>query len=279
MHRITRPLGSDDESNGILVSEDGTQAVVSHLNSLAIYSLPGFELHKRCNWTGMLQYPRKLCVVPGTDRFVVADCDGRRIIVAELPDGYLERTIGHREIQSRISGIAATGELVAVGKSGLGPGPVDVNNRILLFNFASGALVRSFAGYGEAPGLVRNCEAMRFSRDGALVYVTEGDSGDSRLSVFTTAGEFVKCIGEGQLTSVTDFELLEDGGIALLMCPGDNDRQCVTVVGEDGAVRQQFGHKHGAAKRGLFADPSSLAVHGHKMYVLDQEKGRVHVFE
>ena len=88
--------------------------------------------------------------------------------------------------------VAVRDDVIAVGcVCGTGP-------RVVLFSYASGGVTSRFGEVGTAPGeLSEACTGVRFTADGAHVIVAEYQA--ARLSLFTTAGVFEKCIGVGAL--------------------------------------------------------------------------------
>lgn len=72
---------------------------------------------------------------------------------------------------------------------------------------SEGAFLRVIGSYGSRPGELDNPISVAVYRN--LVYVT--DSGNGRISVFTTAGEFVTTFGKGFLTKPECVAVDEDG--------------------------------------------------------------------
>jgi DNA-binding beta-propeller fold protein YncE len=147
------------------------------------------------------------------------------------------------------------------------------DNRVKLYDYNTAALVRSFAGYGEELGCLKNAAGVRFSLDGSEIVVAEGDR--RRLMVFNTStGEFVKAIGEGEFGSAADVDFGAGNKVIGLNCYG----HCLLVFdGHSNTLLSSFGKQ--GHDSGEFQYPTSIAVWNHLLYVLDNNSSRVQVFE
>ena len=247
--------------------------VASHINdTLSVYSLPG-GAHVRTfgrggAGEGQFNRPAKLCFsVAGN--ILVAECDNKRVQEVTLTGDHV-RFIGVGVIEDKIWGIAANAELIVVGKYNC-----TSNNRIMMFDAVTGAFVRAFGDYGDAPGQVmRDCYGIRFTADSRHIVVAESVGSRGRLSVFMLAGAFVRCIGEGKLKAALDVEFADNGDF--IVCDFRNNRICVYSADGSTLLRQWEGN--GDAD-GELQDPTALAMCGGQLYVLDQNSERVQVFE
>lgn len=177
------------------------------------------------------------------------------------PAGAHVRTIGTGAIPDGIIGIAAKADVVIVGTT----------CRLLMFDFTSGGLIRSFGEEGAAEGNLRNVLGLRFTPDGGHILVAEFDN--DRLSLFTLGGAFVRWIGVNSLTSPVDVDFAPSGDILV----ADRFAHRVSVFTPDGStLLRSFGSEGG--EPGQFQLPCTLAVHGQTLYVLDYTGGRVQVF-
>ena len=120
------------------------------------------------------------------------------------------------------------------------------------------------------------CWGIRFTPDRRDIIVAESDGYGTkgRLSVFTLAGEFVRCIGEGELNSAHDVEVADNGDI--IVC--DTSGNVIRVYSADGGSSlHQWGGGGEADEE--FESWTALAMCGGQLYVLDGDSKRVQVFE
>ena len=265
---------SADCGRGLAIAPDSAHMVASHDNhKLSVYSLPDGK-HVRTFGSygaGKRQFnlPVKLCF-SAAGNILVAECDNKRVQEVTLAGDHV-RFVGVGVIDDKIWGIAANAELIVVGKYGC-----TSNNRIMLFDGMSGVLMRAFGDYGDASRQILGyCTGVRFTPDSRRIIVAEtGGHGKGRLSMFTLAGEFVRCIGEGELKAANDVEFSDNGDI--VVCDSRSHR--FSVYSADGStLLRQWGGKDDAD--GQFNVPSALAMCGGHLYVLDNISKRVQVFE
>ena len=262
--------------HGVAISPDGAHMVASHDDcTLSVYSVPVGE-HIRTFGSkgtnkGQFKYPAKLCFSV-TGNVLVAEFANKRVQEVTLTGAHV-RFVGVGVIDEDIWGIAANAELIVVGKWG-----GTSNNRVMMFDAASGALTRAYGDCGDAPGqLMKYCSGIRFAPDSRHIVVAEGNgNGIGRLSVFTLAGEFVRCIGEGELKIPADVEFADNGDV--IVCDGSNPNHRICMYSADSnAMLREWGGRGGAD--GMFMRPTALAMCGSQLYVLDEATKRVQVFE
>ena len=266
---------SADFNSGLAISPDGAHMISSHNDdTLSVYMLPGGE-HIRTFGSedaGEVQFhrPTKLCF-SAAGNILVADSSNECVQEVTLTGDHV-RFIGDGVIDDEIWGIAANAALIVVGKA-----YCTSDNRIMMFHAVTGAFVRAFGEYGWAQDqLMEFCMGIRFTPDGSHIVVAEGDvDGDrSRLSVFTLAGTFVRCIGEGELKDARDVEFTDNGDV--IVC--DHNAHHICVFSADGStLLRQWGDKGDVD--GKFMGPTALAMCGGQLYVLDEVSNRVQVFE
>lgn len=171
------------------------------------------------------------------------------------------RTIGVSAVGGEITGIAATADLIAVSS----------DCAVATYSTTSGGLIRSFGAEGPAEGQLEGCNGLRFTSAGTRLLIAE--QYNNRLSLFTTSGEFVRCIGVGVLNCPVDVAFPANGD--LLVSDYGNCRIC--VFSPDGyTLLRAFGSPGDAP--GEFSGPAALALHGDKLFVLDEDSDRVQVF-
>ena len=267
---------------GLATSHDNVSMVASHHDdTLSVYSLPGGEHIRtfggRGAGEGQFDVPAKLCFSTAGN-ILVAEHHNKRVQEVTLTGDHV-RFIGVGVIDDTVWSIAANAELVAVGKWGC-----TSNNRIMMFDAVTGAFMRAFGDHGSLPGqLMKHCPGIRFTPDTRHIVVTEwklAGNGDDvagttgRLSVFTLAGEFVRCIGEGKLLSALDVEFTDNGDV--VTCDYFTGR--ISVFSADGStLLRQWGGE--ADADGEFMHPTALAMCAGQPYVLYERSKRVQVFE
>ena len=268
---------SADGNYGLAISPDSAHMVASHGDhTLSVYLLPGGERIRKLGsegaGEGQFKWPAKLCF-SASGNVVVADCGNKRVQEVTLTGDHV-RFIGAGVIKNEIWGIAANAEVIVVGKYAC-----TSNNRIMMFDAVAGALVRAFGDYGDAPGqLMEYCLGIRFTPDNGHIIVAESNPGvctGGQVSVFTHAGEFVRCIGGGQFKAALEVEITDNGDI--IVCDGwPYHRICVFSADGSTLLRQWGGY--GVAD-GMFINPTALAMCGGQLYVLDRGNKRVQVFQ
>lgn len=248
---------------------------VSHGNdTLSVYSLPGGE-HIRTfgsegSGKGQFDYPCKLCFTIAGN-ILVAEHYSKRMQEVTVTGEHV-RFMGVGVIDAGIWSMATNDELIAFGKWGNAS-----SKRIVMFDAVTGAFVRAFGDYDDAPSqLMVFCNGIRFTPDNRHIIVAESNgAGKGRLSVFTLGGEFVKCIGDGELKGAGDVDFADNGDI--IVCDGHSHRVCVYSADGSTLLRQWGGEDSDAD--GKFKWPDALAMYGGQLYVLDKDSRRVQVFE
>lgn len=133
-------------------------------------------------------------------------------------DGSHLRTVGEGTIDANVCCIA-----VRTDASVIAVGTASSLKQVLVFDFPSGALMQTFGGSGPAEGQLAGSVGMRFTPEGDHLLIAE--SLNNRLSLFTVTGEFVRCIGAGELKSPMDVEFANNADI--LVADKGNRRICV----------------------------------------------------
>lgn len=173
-------------------------------------------------------------------------------------EGVYVRSIGAGIIDAPVYGIAASPKLIAVSTS-------SESKQILLFDAATGGLVRSFGPKGCAEGQLSNSVAVRFTPDGDHIAVVENLT--SRLSLFTLTGEFVRCVGVGSLRCPYDVDFAPGGD--MIVANLGMDSVCALTVGGATLAR---------AIATACQYPTALLCAGDQLLVVDRDTPRVHVF-
>lgn len=138
-----------------------------------------------------------------------------------------------------------------------------------MFNTTSGDFIRAFGAMGASEGNLSGvCSGLRFLPDGGHILVSE--RGQSRLSLFTLNGEFVRCIPLRARGNPSDIELTCDGHILV----SDFGKPRIDVFSLDAILLRTFDRGTSLSR------PRALAIYGSQLFVLDGSKHitLVHVF-
>ena len=266
-----------DYNLGLAIAPDDAHMVVSHDNhTLSVYALPGGE-HTRTfgrsgTGPGEFRGPRKLCFTV-TGNVLVVERVNMRVQEVTLTGDHV-RFIGAGVIGDIVSAIAANATLIVVGKT-----ESVSDNRIMVFDAVTGAVVRTFGRYdaGLGNGLMKYCNGIRFSPDNRHVVIAENNGGYlSRLSIYTLEGQRVTYFGEsgGIVKNARDVEFADNGDVFVI----DIEKHSIVVFsGDDHSLLRQWGSK--GDLDGEFQYPTALAMRGGQLYVLDNASKRVQVFE
>jgi len=271
-----KDAGSVHNGLAVTVARDGSLFAVSngHTNMITVYStVDGAETVSfgggRGADPGQFNQPFKLCITP-RDTLLVADCMNRRVQEVTMAGVHI-RDIGVGVFGDGICGIACNDHLIVVTKF-IGVTP----NRVLVFNYYTGELLRQFAALGSGDGQIGRSTGVRFTPDNQHIIVVDTYD-NNRLSTFTVDGVFVKHIGVGVLGVLgdgdCDVDFAADGRI--IVADWWNNRVCIFAA--DGVMTSSWGSK--GTSDGQFHYPTALAVSGGKLYVLDGGSARVQVFD
>ena len=263
---------------GLAVSQDGTHLVVSHADhTLSVFSLPRGDLLLSFGSKGrgklQFQWPARLCF-SAIGTVLVSDGENHRIQEVTLKGAFV-RFIGAGAIGGDPSGIAANDEVIVVGKQNS-----TSDERIVVFDAATGALVRSFGPLGVRPGhLLNACVGIRFSPDGRYIVVSENDQrGKGRLSWFELDGNFLMNSGNPDMCCDADLEFL-DGDHVVVSDIAKAPCCCVLRISMDNITTRFSGA--GAVTGKLYPGvrkPSAFARADGLLYVLDRSGSSVYVF-
>ena len=259
--------GSADNFSDV-VTLDGIHAVVSCYFShcILVYNMEtdGCMLTFGSYGTGpgQFSFPAKICATP-TVTLLVSEHGNERIQEVTMTGDHV-RFIGQHHLKNnRIWGMCLQNEddMLAVG---LLDGFAD--DRIVLFNYSSGALIRKF-GSGE----LKSVRGLCFTPDGTHILAV----GNSRsVSFFSVDGAFVKAIGTDVLGSRVSDVLCS--GSSIFVVDLSNHRVCVFSSETDALIRTL--DIQDLADRELMY-PTALTTYRNQLLVLDCTNVIVHVFK
>jgi len=267
----TLPL-NDARNCGLAITSDSRHMVVSNYDThqLSVYRLSDGS-HVRSFGSngaaaGQFNHPFGLCMTK-ENTILVADCGNKRIQEMTLEGGHV-KCIGAGVINGA-RGIAIHGDVVAVGKSG-GYGTPD---RIMLFSYTSGSLLRKFGGWGSGEGQYKYVTGIQFSADGKHLIIA--DYFNSHVSLATVEGEFVRFIGGGVLACRNKDVTFNSAG-EVVVADNRNHRVCVFSQSDGTLLRTWRANGTGNSEMN---SPRVLATSRSRLYVLDQDGACVQVFE
>jgi DNA-binding beta-propeller fold protein YncE len=193
--RVIATPGVRAGGNSVAVSRDGSTLLVSDWSggSHAIHEYrvsDGSRLRViGGKGDGPLQFKHPFQVWIAPDDFVfVADSGNDRVQVL-TPALDFHAFVGVGQLQYPV-GVCATADFVVVSEPGA--------DRISVFSRGDGALLRRFGSKGSGDGKLSSPLGLCFMSDDRHVAVAE--SGNSRVSVFSVDGDFVRHVGVGELS-------------------------------------------------------------------------------
>lgn len=264
---------SSGNTFGLAVHPDETVFVVSEFGSstLIVYSLADGKtvrtIGRKGSACGEMDGPFRICFAPN-QHLLVAEFGNKRVQQLTITGSHVRFIGDNFFVDGAPWGLAARGDVVAVSKWG------GIGHKIALFSFDSGRPLAQFGPSGAREGsLGSQCCGITFSPSGREVVVTE--NAESRLSVFRLDGAFVQCVGVGELGEGQKDTVFTTSGEYVV---SDSDNHRVVVFSADGkSVLRKWGSI--GSKSREFNCPTALAVVKTKLYVLDKNNHRVHVFE
>jgi DNA-binding beta-propeller fold protein YncE len=193
--RVIDTLGVKSDCNGVAVSRDGSTLLVSDTagGSHAIHEFrvaEGSRLQVVGGaGDGPLQFMAPHQVWIASDDFVfVADCDNDRVQVL-TPTLDFHGFVGVGQLRGP-TGVCANDAVVVVSEEDA--------HRVSVFQRSDGTLLRRFGSRGSGQGQLNWPQGLCFMSGHRHVAVA--DYNNSRVSVFSVEGEFVRHVGVGELS-------------------------------------------------------------------------------
>jgi DNA-binding beta-propeller fold protein YncE len=258
-----------DCNTGLAVSADGSVLAVSNErhDEITLYALPSGDKVRafgdKGSEPGQFRNSLKLCFTPD-NTLLVAEWKNKRVQEVTLT-GEHRRFVGAGALSGDVVSVTCNSDVVVVGQS-------NDTQCISVFDYVTGDLLRGFGEQGRAVGKLQVPCGLQLSSDGRHVIVA--DSSNHNVSVFTLSGAFVGSFGSHSiLTRPADVALMPCGDV--VVCGHTSHR--VAIFSPDGRRVKQFGAQGDG--KGQFQHPTSVAVCGTRIYVLDNGSSRVQVFE
>jgi hypothetical protein len=214
---------------------------------------------------GQFNQPLGLCTTR-ENTILVAEYGNKRVQEVTLEGNHV-KFIGAGVINDGVWAVAIHDDVVAVGKY-VSKYLCATSSRIMLFSYASGALL------GQFHDVHFLCvTGMQFTADGTHLVIA--DDRNSNVLLITTEGVFVRYIGTGVLGGgCNDVAFNSAGDIVVADCY----KHRVSVFSHvDGTMLKSWGSFGNGI--GEFKNPRSLAISRNRLYVLDYNSARVQVFE
>ncbi len=185
------------------------------------------------------------------DDFVfITDGVNRRVLVL-TPSLDIHAFIGKGDQLGYPAGVCANDSVVVVSES--------EGHRITVYDRGSGAFRTSFGCKGGGTGQLRVPLGLCFVEGDRHVAVA--DSGNKRVSVFSVAGEFVRCVGDRVLTSPCSVACSAFNELVV----AERDPGRVVLFDARGALLMAFGE-------GTFVHVG-VAIHGDVVFAADNSPG------
>ena len=209
--------------------------------------------------------PSALCFTP-RDTLLVADFDKHCVVELDVLTGACIRSIETR----CPTGIACSKDVVVVSNG------KQYGFALEVFDAATGALINSFGHFqGETANCVgQTCSGVKITPDGKHVAVLCGH----KVVLFELTGRVVRnfALPGGNAGRIGDIAYTMDDEVVV----ADVKSHRVLVLTPDGgAVRRTFDLSAEAVLEAQLTSPTSLAVRGSHLYVMDSRSDRVCVFE
>ena len=267
---------------GVAVKSNGQIIVTEHHHTHCVSILSGIcgervrLIGEKDSRDGEMKYPQQVALTD-TEDILVCHSSNDQIQVFS-PEGEFRKSVGTR----------GTGELQFKEPRGVAVNPcskmiymVDgYNNRVQILN-EDYTFSRIFDGCdssnaSEKSFLKLPCRIALDADDN--VYVA--DSGNNRVAVFTSDGEFRE-FGEKKTTCGKIHTLKSPYSIAIdsdgFVFVGERGKNCVSVFNRDREFLCSFGTK--GSKLGQFSWPTDIAVHNGRIYVADYYNHRIQIFQ
>lgn len=234
--------------------------------NISLYSLPSGDFLRSFGDqgpdAGYFSDPLRLCFTP-KDTILVTEDDNKRVQEVDVFGRHV-RFIGRGLFQCGVRGmdINANLDLLVVGNHG------SSTHQLHLFQLESGTHIRSFGPHGSLEGQLDGCFGIRFTPDETGVVVSEFEN--KRISFFSLAGEYVRCIELRFQSWDVAFSLNGELIVA------DESESTITFLSPDGLSRRalSMGWKKSHSSSTLIVHP----LDG-RLYSLDRNSPTVHIFE
>jgi len=223
---------------------------------------------------GMMAKPLGISISDKGEVFVV-DGAGKRVVVFSREGDFL-RSLGSKELFSRPSGIAVSGDGKRVYVVDTG-GVSSPKHNLLILDGASGKLIKTIGKRGKEDGNF-NLPLLADSDKDGNVYVV--DSGNFRIQKFSSEGEFVLKFGKvgknfGNFGRPKGVAVDNDGNIYVVDASFGNFQ----IFNGKGELLLFIGNRGNKNKPAKFALPSGIDVdEDGRIYVVDQYFRKVDVF-
>ncbi len=192
--RVIATAGLKSAGNGVAVSRDGSTLLVSDREG-GSHAIHAFRVADGSRLRviggagdGRLQFKHPCQVWVASDDHVFVADDGNKRVQVLTPRLGFHAFVGVGQLGT-ISGVCADDDVIVVSEYDA--------HRISVFKRHDGALLRRFGCEGSGDGQLKDPFGLCFMSGHRHVAVA--DMGNSRVSVFSVEGEFVRHVGVGKL--------------------------------------------------------------------------------
>ena len=231
---------------------------------------------------GQFNAPQSLCWDPRSVNILVAEWGNKRVQEVTVSGTHV-RFVGVDVIDEGVAGVACNDQLIAVAKCDIPAESPRTTGRVLLFNYVTGAHVRSIGDYGSGVHqLGHTLRGLRFHPSRPALVVC--DVSNARGMVVHLSGGVEPGTPSTPGNPVTDVVYCSDG-LPILALPYT---QCVVVVPRSVATSAKPS-KHASATAPApvqwdssvpgvtFKLPVGMCIHDEKLFVADRCSAVVHI--
>jgi DNA-binding beta-propeller fold protein YncE len=257
--RVIDTPGVKSRSNGVAVSRDGCTLLVSDYYS-GSHAIHEFRVADGSRLRviggaggGPLQFRKPYQVWVASDDFVFVAENGNNRVQVLTPTLDFHSFVGVGQL-SIPTGVYADDAVIVVSEWNA--------HCISVFNRSDGALLRRFGSFGSGDGQLKWPQGLCFILRHRHVAVA--DYGNSRVSVFSVEGEFVRHVGVGELRY--PYGVVHSAFDELVVADYGNNR--VVVFSASGELLKPIG--------GYF---TGVAIHGSTIFAQDCDNSKCILFK
>jgi DNA-binding beta-propeller fold protein YncE len=265
---------------GLAVTPDGSSMFVSDMSTdtITAFDLPSGAVRATFGQSGgddgQFSMPCGMCLCRTGQHLLVADCGNRRIQELSLAGQYM-RSIGVGTLAGGVVAVTCNDAVVVASQHDC------ATNRIAVFSYASGDLLRAFGSKGSLAGQLSLNTGVCFAPNGSDILVA--DTGNHRVSVFSDQGDFMRYLSapDVSLQNPTDLCVLDSDTEMVAVAAtvndhSDSERPSIHVLcSGDSEPDPSTGIRFGKEVE----IPAAVAAVLGNLYVLDADKGCVLVYE
>jgi DNA-binding beta-propeller fold protein YncE len=261
MSRVIHTGGVVSSCNGIAVSVDGCTLLVSDNALDGSHAIHEFTIADGSllrvigsSGGGSMQFllPRQVFIAP--DGFVFVADSGNSRVQLLTPSLDFRRFIGQGQLECPV-GVCANADVVVVSDMAA--------HRIFLFRRGDGSLLHQIGSFGVEDGHLKHPCGLCFVSGGRHVAVAE--YGNSRVSVLSVDGEFIRHVGVGVLRGPQGVAASAFDELVV----ADTGNRCLRVFSSTGDLLATVGDGHF----------TGVAIHRSSMFAVDTDAATVSMLQ